>query len=48
MLEFDLSDSSLEDNKISQISDIKSLEVKIEIEDSKGKEIDSPTLKVTY
>lgn len=48
MLAIKLWESSLEKNKIAAASDITEIEVNAEIKNSRGKKLDSPTIKVQY
>ena len=48
MLEVTLRESSLENNKITAASDITEIEVSVDIKNSNGEKLDSPTIKVQY
>lgn len=48
LLAVKLLESSLEKNNISKSSDITEIEVSIDIKDSSGKKLDSPTVQIKY
>ena len=48
LLEVTLRESSLENNKITAASDITEIEVSVDIKNSNGEKLDSPTIKVQY
>lgn len=48
LLEIMLWESSLEKNKITAVSDITEIEVSMDIKDSNGNRLDSPSIKISY